>query len=424
MPWTDSENQRWCVTCDKDLSVAIRLKTKPYQLPVNTLAKGKLQVDVSELEGSNGNLWNFKAVEKLDSPSIVKAPNGDLVVYMKKDGDLSKSRGKSGMLFRSKDGGDSWVRLADISATYGPTLFTLKDKLCMLAGVDTKLVLRVSEDNGDSWTEHVIKNIGHGLESGGGAPVLFADGVLYYSFMDYGGPRGWPNSFRLYVASCPVESDITDPANWIITAPRPFPKEPAVSGTRNGWLEPNVLKAPDGDIWLIARVDHIAKGNTGAYLRLSSDRKQIEFDNVYPAPENRTGFITAPWAAPAKFHIVYDEKSGKYWMLANPYCGPPAKNRWHPYVRNVLALYSSTDMWNFVLVDRLLEDDQFSDWGQSNLRTGFQQPSFIISGNDLLYVSRTAYGTFNNYHDANMITFHKVADYQRMPYLKPDNIMR
>ena len=105
----------------------------------------------------------------------------------------------------------------------------------------------------------------------------------------------------------------------MFSSPKAFPATPAVQGIRKGWLEPNCARGPDGRIWVIARVDHEPEGNVAALLKLSTDRKQLEFKNQYPAVKDETGFFHAPWAGSAKFHILFDDVSGRYLVMSNPY---------------------------------------------------------------------------------------------------------
>ncbi len=418
--WNNWDSQKWGIAWCGGGLVNFNLTGVDYQLCANSGSDGwgaGDNVEIYEPMDWGSEKWDISTVENLDSPSIIKAPNGNLVVYLKYNNNSDSS--SVGKLYTSDDGGATWDSLPDLPESYGtyaPTLFTHDGDLYMLSCEGYNLILRKSINSGSSWTKTVLNTFGQLLESGGGAPVLVHDGYVYYGFMDkdywpvY--PIQWPRYYRLRVASCSTSVDITNPSNWTITTPEAFPSYPAVSGTENGWLEPNLVPGPDGKIWLIARVDHQANGNVAACLKLNSARTDIEFNNIYPATGLNTGFFTAGWAGSAKFHIIYDDVSSKYWVMSNPYRGAPSTNTRHPYVRNVLALYSSTDLKNYILEDDLIEDDISASWAESAWCTGFQQPAFIIDGSHLLYVSRTAYGTFDDYHDANMITFHKKLNFR------------
>ena len=46
-------------------------------------------------------------------------------------------------------------------------------------------------------------------------------------------------------------------------------------------------------------------------------------------------------------------------------------------------------------------------------KVGFQYPSFLFDGDDILAVSRTAVNGAESFHNANFITFHRIRNYMR-----------
>lgn len=383
--------------------------------------------------------WDIEVLEKVDSPSIVKSPSGDLLTYFKyADGNGNRA----GYVFGSSNGSD-WDQRAVIDDYYGPSLFTYDnvgstpEKVYALLVRNKKLKLLTGSDDGRAWAETELKTIykdahytplSASAQSGGGAPVLITSNYIYYAFMDNDGSGSWPSQMRLRVASCPTDKDITDGANWAITNAKEMPTPPtSVGQTRGGWLEGNLVKFK-GKIMLFARVD-AQGGETIAALRLSNDRKNLQFSNQdigqQPVNSTATGFMTAPIGGSNKFHII--QEGSKYWIMCNPHRAEKSTNpnttklpvsvsphrlgildaNERYYDRNELALYSTTDFRTYSLETILLSDDLISDAQTSVNLTGFQQPSFIIDGSKIKYVSRTAYGTFDNYHDANIISYHE-----------------
>lgn len=78
------------------------------------------------------------------------------------------------------------------------------------------------------------------------------------------------------------------------------------------------------------------------------------------------------------------------------------------YDRNELSVYSSSDMKSFKREAVIVSDDLLNDNDQVSVNfQGFQQPAFIIEGRNMTVISRTAYGSFDNYHDANIISTHR-----------------
>jgi hypothetical protein len=53
---------------------------------------------------------------------------------------------------------------------------------------------------------------------------------------------------------------------------------------------------------------------------------------------------------------------------------------------------------------------------------GFQYPDWQFDGDDIVAVSRTAYddglGGAHNYHDANLLTFHRLAGFRKLSDLE------
>ena len=367
-------------------------------------------------------------------------PGGDHLAYVKHN-NIAGTGESAGFVYASTDRGQTWTPRGKLDPYYAPTLFQHKlpgeqTKLpMMLFCYGNKLWLSVSKDGGHNWDRYPLREFltdtggKQTMESGGGAPVLFANGSLHYAFMDQEGGGKWPSHFRIRVASCATSDDPTIASNWTVTEGVEMPGLPAaLDGAvasawgitpsksaasnllRGGWLEPSLVRGPDGGVWGIARTDRAVaskKGDAAARFKLSDDRTKIEFvARVADAP-GETGFLHAPWAGNSKFHVKWNAETRRYWVLSSPYRGQPSNNPDHPLLRNTMSLYSSADLHTFRHEGDLLEDDLLGDAEASAHLTGFQQPSFEFNGRDIIYLSRTAYGTFDNYHDANMITFHR-----------------
>lgn len=385
-------------------------------------------IQLAALDGLSEQKWLFELRNNVQSPAIQRGTDGDLLVFFKQYSSVLGSRGR---LVASGDDGASWAEryVFTNEIVYGPTFFTNSGSLYMFyidSADNKKLQLKKSTDHGYSWTNYVPAAFPDELSTCGGADVLRKDGILYYGFIDRGGSfdqtgpdnNAWSSDFRIRVASCNEIDDLTDPSSWTISDPLECPAEPAVAGTRKGWLEPNCVAGPDGRVWVIARVDHYDEGNVAAVLKLSEDRTTLEFTNQYPAPGNETGFLDAPWAGSSKFHFVRDEVSDRWLVASSPFFGAPSANPRHPNVRNTLALYETKDLKNYRLLKTIADDDVIEDWALSAWHTGFQYPAFVIDGDDLHLVSRTAYNSFWNQHDANMGTYHVVENFRRL--LDPD----
>ena len=204
--------------------------------------------------------------------------------------------------------------------------------------------------------------------------------------------------------SAPLDSDLLNAANWTMSRPLPFDADalnasrPGIAGAQSGWLEGNVLEAPDGSIVELMRI-HLNESNHAALLQVSDSGEELFFD---PA----SGVIDFPGGI-AKFTARYDEKSRLYYTLSNPIRDPA-----FPMARNVLTLSCSPDLRHWYEKKDLLWDDTGLVPELSARLTGFQYADWRISGDDLLYLVRAAYRGAHDYHDSNRILFGRLKNFR------------
>ena len=105
----------------------------------------------------------------------------------------------------------------------------------------------------------------------------------------------------------------------------------------------------------------------------------------------------------SKFDIHFDDVSGMYYMLASHALDEPKTNR------NLLGLFRSQDLLNWEFVADILDAKAMDP-----AVVGFQYVSFLIEGDDILFLSRTAYGKPANFHDANYQTFHRIENFREL----------
>ena len=192
-------------------------------------------------------------------------------------------------------------------------------------------------------------------------------------------------ALRAFVISAPGDSDLLDADNW--TASNRLKYDQRWPGT--GWLEGNVVIAPEGKLVNVLRVA-LAGGDKAAVVHVSDGGKALSFD-----PEH--DFIDFPGGA-NKFTIRYDRQSSRYWSLANKEKDPTA-------YRNILALTSSSDLIEWRVESIIL---RHADAGNH----AWQYVDWLFDGDDIVAVSRTAWDGAHNAHDANYFTFHRIADFR------------
>ena len=171
-------------------------------------------------------------------------------------------------VYRSRDDGATWANVTHVAGQYWSNLFSHGGAVYLL-GVSQQygsIVIRRSDDGGNTWTHP--RDEQSGLLFRGGyhhdnpnyhcapVPVLVKDGWLYRAFEDCRDAR-WGTGFQSCVIACPVDADLLDAGNWVMSNKLPFDRAwlpddwPELAGP--GFLEGNVVETPEGEIWNILR---------------------------------------------------------------------------------------------------------------------------------------------------------------------------
>ncbi|MBI1390276.1 MAG: exo-alpha-sialidase [bacterium] len=352
----------------------------------------------------------------LGSPTLLRLPDGALLAGMDMFGSNAPKPAVS-LIFRSEDNGDTWRCISEIRGSFWANLFLHRDRLYFLgtSNPNGSIVIRRSDDGGYTWTEPADENSGLLFPEGdmkhyhcAPMPVVEHKGRLYRAF-ENNATEQWPAGFRSLVLSVDVDADLLKASSWrksneLIYDPDADPAEfgtaPEIPGGKAaGWLEGNVVEAPDGEMVNILRVNSAPVVNRAAIVHIHDEGRRVTFDP-------KTGFIEFPGGM-TKFAIRRDPESGRYWTLANGNTNP--KN---PTQRNSLSLYSSSDLIHWKQHAVLLEDlDDYENIGNES-KVGFQYVDFQFDGDDIIFLSRTAYNGAHSYHDANYMTFHRIENFR------------
>jgi len=354
----------------------------------------------------------------IGSPSLVRLPSGDLLAthdYFGPGCPRNHEREEHlSSVYCSRDNGQSWECVTHVASAYWSTLFLHQNALYLLGTSQQygSLVIRRSLDEGRTWTHPWDEQSGLLLKGGyyheppnyhcAPVPVLHHQGQLYRAFEDCD-PCVWGTGFRSLVISADEEADLLRADSWTVSNKLAFDPAwvPAAWGPLEcpGWLEGNMVAAPDGALWNILRVNSTPLANKAAFVKVLDEGRTLEFD-----PQE--GFVDFPGGM-TKFTIRRDPISGKYLSLVNPVPPDGLASQ-----RKQLALSVSSDLRHWEVKHTLLDDDSPLSPNDSARLTGFQYVDWQFDNEDLIYLVRTAYDGAHNYHDANRLTYHTLPGFR------------
>ena len=345
----------------------------------------------------------------IGSPSIYILPNGDYVASHDHFGPNSTEHERAiTAIYKSTNRGKKWKKISEINGQFWSNLFVHKNALYIMGTWKHhgNFIIRRSDDSGITWTSPIDRESGLLLEGEyhtAPMPVIEHDGRIWRAIENAKSyTTRWGIRYSAMVISAPADADLLDAANWKATNPLPHDST-YLDGNFGGWLEGNAVVTPDGNIVDILRVATSEPGrDLAAVVNISRDGKTASFDH-------ETGFMDFVGGA-RKFSIRFDEKSNRYWTLANIVKEEFAHIR-AASVRNTLVLKSSPDLKNWTVHKILLEHPDVE-------KHGFQYVDWQFDDRHIIFLSRTAYydefGGARNFHDANFLTFHRIKNFRKL----------
>jgi len=344
----------------------------------------------------------------LGTPNIMRLADGDLLATYDHFGPATGNNLTA--VSRSTDNGQSWSRLSGVIGSFWPTLFEHDGSLYLMGQdrADGNTVIRRSVDGGATWTSPHDAATGlllTGRYAGGPTPVEVANGRIYRA-VERVAPGGGFGAFRSLVMSAAVDADLLNANNWTVSNELAFQQQWLPTATEDpGWLEGNMVVAPNGEVWNILRVNSNPAVDKAAIERVNDDGNEVTFDRIIDMPGGRQ-----------KFTIRRDPQTNLYLSFVNNNTDPS-----NPRQRNVMSLIASQDLIQWEILETLLEDDQGLSWEDSMALTGFQYVDWRFDGDDIIYLVRTAYDGAPNFHDSNRITYHVLEDYVTLfPFIPGD----
>lgn len=392
------------------------------------------------------------------TPAIARLPSGRLVATMDQGGpgvvDLPgpkgfRGEGKNawqGRVWTSDDRGASWQQRALFPFMHARP-FAAGASLYVL-GHDGDLCIMRSDDEGDSWGEPVFLSDEQYWHQSA-CNVHYAGDEVYLVMerrtrFDH---RGWPVSELAPVLMCArIDSDLTQRASWSYASelsfydvvqkpgllPVPFWSEGPIdqAGKRAmqppGWLETNIVQFTDpAHIWHDPRGKTLhlwMRAHTGG-TNLACIAKVVQGDDgqwhtmLERAPAGQELLYVPCPGGHMRFHILWDQQSALYWLLASvatdsmrhPDHMPPERYNLPNNERHILGLYFSLNCM---------------DWCFAGVVARGQTPqqarhyaSMVVDGEDLLVLARSGDARAQSAHDGNLITLHAVRGFRDLIYI-------
>lgn len=350
-----------------------------------------------------------KAEKYIGSPGLCILPDGTYIASHDEFGPKSTEfRSAQTRIFRSKDKGVNWEQIANIDGQFWSNLFVHRGELYIM-GVNKhhgNLIIRQSKDGGYTWTIPYSSTTGLILEGEyhtAPMPIIEHNGRLWRAVEYATAPSTkWGKRYSAMMVSIPTDKDLLTAENWTRSNHLPYDST-YLDGKFNAWLEGNAVVSPEGKLLDILRVGvNAGTDECAAFVNISEDGRTASFDP-------HSGFVKFPGGS-KKFSIRYDEQTKRYWMLTN-LVKPEYKTIGPANVRNTQALCSSPNLTNWTIHQTVLEHDDV-------MKHGFQYVEWLFEGNDIIFLSRTAYdddsGGAKNNHDANFLTFHRIKDFRSL----------
>lgn len=386
------------------------------------------------------------------SPSIVKLPNGDLLASH--DLFIDPSPNRFGVdfsdrpaeeicvtkIYKSSDNGLNWNFLCDIKRCTFGKLFTFKGKVYIIGlcasssdrlndpynllernnafASDDRGQLDIglfcSEDFGATWGD--MCNITGGRFKGNfhkaATPVVEYGGRLWTAVDT---PKDKESGYGVAAASVSVDDDIMNPENWSITAPFIYYDktwENTVDGVWPYMLEEaNAVPGKDGCMYVFTRYNSV--NYDAEFINNDDDGLRVGvFKADVNKPDKPLEFVEMRhfMGSLSKFTINYDEESEKYYSLVS------RATEKHCCQRNILSLVSSADLINWK-IERDCLNIMDLNWYQNCQEAGLYYCDWVFDGNDIIAVCRTGLHDCVNYHNSNMMTFHRFTDFRERNYV-------
>ncbi len=324
-------------------------------------------------------------------------------------------------IYVSDDGGHTWRHTARLPMLHARVFKA--GKYLYILGHSGRLVISRSDDNGETWGDPSVLEAEHHWHQ---APCAIdrRHGKIYISMEHRPFADRWAGGDPVLM-SASESADLLKASSWTFSNKVEFvktiPKTPNLFGIApTCWLESNVVRIYDKDhqfhdpddrtVFLISRVAGLKFKNYAAILQgKEAADGSLTLDTVKQA--DGTPLLLVPFPGGfMKFHIIYDEKSRLYWLIASQSSDSMAKPESIP--REQLWFDERRRM-------ELFYSKNLFDWCSAGLVAvgpcamgSRHYASLLINGDDLLVLSRSGDEHTKDSHDTDLITLHRVKGFR------------
>ena len=301
--------------------------------------------------------------------------------------------------------GRHWRYVSELMPCFWARLFIHRGALHALACATEygDLLIGRSENGGVTFGQPTVLLRGIGKTNYPGPhknpqPLVEHHGRLWGT-LEWGSWAGM-GTHAAMMLSAPADSDLLDAASWCFTEPVLY--DPTCPGTATGpsagMLEGCPVVTPDDRLVTVMRYQmERCTPNYGRVLVFSVDEAHPEaplrYSHAMEFPGNH-----------AKFVIRREPVSGWYYSIVCRIRGSACAGD-----RNLCSLLKSPDMTRWQVAADLLDGT-----GEDPRLVGYQYVDWIIDGEDILFLCRTARSGATSYHDSNYSTFHRVSRFRAL----------
>jgi hypothetical protein len=390
----------------------------------------------------------------LYTPSILRLPGGRLVGANERSGQWRRMGNLWAHIRTSDDGGRTWTLRAKAGIAHG-RLFKAGKSIYYLGHAGDLQIMR-SDDNGETWTRQVALTSGQEWHQSA-CNVWHAKGNVYLVMERLTPGEG---GFWSKLAPVPMRAketdDLTRRESWVMAQneltfadlipgfkenkpllngfgipffEQTFPKTNVLAKNRQmhpmGWFETNIVQITDpAHYWHdpTGRTFHLfMRAHTGGtgYAALAKVTENLDgsmMTSLVTVPSGQTMLFLPFPGGQMRFHVLYDEKTKRYWLLGTQATDSMTRLE-----------YLAPDRFGLPNDERQRMVLHFSknmvDWCFAGLvavgpgnKGSRHYASMDIDGDDLVILARSGDEKAKTAHNGNLITFHRIRNFRDLVY--------